>query len=99
VNPVGLYRAEKQEGIARAVTDRATFAYLAEVFIWESHRGRGLSNQLMRAVMSRAELRSLRCWHLATRDAHGLYRQFGFSELKDASRHMEIYVSSTYKPH
>jgi hypothetical protein len=53
----------------------------------------------MRVVMSHPELRSLRCWHLVTRDAHGFYRQFGFSEPKDASRYMEIYVSNTYKPH
>ena len=97
--PVGLYRSGKQVGFARVVTDRATFAYLADVFILESHRGRGLCKQLMRVVMSHPELRSVRRWHLVTRDAHGLYRQFGFSELKDASRHMEIYVSSTYKPH
>lgn len=95
--PVGLYRAGKQVGFARVVTDRATFAYLADVFILESHRGRGLSKQLMRVVMSHPELRSLRRWHLVTRDAHGLYRQFGFSELKDASRHMEIHVSDAYK--
>ena len=93
---VGLYRAGKQVGFARVVTDRATFAYLADVFILESHRGRGLSKQLMRVVMSHPELRSVRRWHLVTRDAHGLYRQFGFSELKGASRHMEIHVSDAY---
>ena len=79
------------------VTDRATFAYLADVFILESHRGRGLCKQLMRVVMSHPELRSLRRWHLVTRDAHGLYGQFGFSELRDASSHMEINVSSAYE--
>ena len=93
---VGLYRAGKQVGFARVVTDRATFAYLADVFILESHRGRGLSKQLMRVVMSHPELRSVRRWQLVTRDAHGLYRQFGFSELKGASRHMEIHVSDAY---
>jgi GNAT superfamily N-acetyltransferase len=97
--PVGLYWAGKQVGFARVVTDRATFAYLADVFVLESHRGRGLSKQLMRVVMSHPELRSLRRWHLVTRDAHGLYRQFGFSELKDASRHMEIHDRNAYKPH
>jgi GNAT superfamily N-acetyltransferase len=95
--PVGLYRSGKQIGFARVVTDRATFAYLADVFILESHRGRGFSKQLMRVVMSHPELRNLRRWHLVTRDAHGLYGQFGFSELRDASRHMEIHVSSAYK--
>ena len=95
--PVGLYRAGKQVGFARVVTDRATFAYLADVFVLESHRGRGLSKQLMRVVLSHPELRSLRRWHLVTRDAHGLYRQFGFSELKDASRHMEIHARNAYK--
>jgi hypothetical protein len=67
----------------------------ADMFILESHRGRGrgLSKQPMRVVMSHPELQSLRRWHLVTRDTHGLYRQFGFSELKNSSRHMEIHAS------
>ena len=95
--PVGIYQAGKQVGFARVVTDRATFAYLADVFVLESHRGRGLSKHLMRVVLSHPELQGLRRWHLVTRDAHGLYRQFGFTELKNASRHMEIQVSDAYK--
>ena len=95
--PVGVYQAGKQVGFARVVTDRATFAYLADVFVLESHRARGLSKHLMRVVLSHPELQGLRRWHLVTRDARGLYRQFGFTELKNASRHMEIHVRDAYK--
>jgi hypothetical protein len=75
---VGLYRAGKQVGFARVVTDRATFAYLADVFIWESLRERGLSKQLMRVVMAHPELRSLRRWHLVTRDLHAFTANSAF---------------------
>ena len=88
---VGLYRAGKQVAFARVVTDRATFAYLADVFLLEPHRGRGLSKPLMRVVMAHHELRSLRRWHLVTRDAHGLYRRFGFWRAK---RRLQAYANS-----
>ena len=67
-----------QVGFARVVTDRATFAWLADVFVLSAHRGRGLSKRLMAAVLAHPDLRGLRRFLLATRDAHGLYRQFGF---------------------
>lgn len=94
---LGIYCAGRQVGFARVVTDRATFAYLADVFVLESHRARGLGKHLMRVVMSHPELQSLRRWHLVTRDAHGLYRQFGFTDLQAASRHMEIHKLDVYK--
>jgi GNAT superfamily N-acetyltransferase len=81
----GLYITEnsilKQAGFARVITDCATFGYLADVFILESYRGRGLSKWLMETIMNCPDLQGLRRWLLATKDAHGLYIKFGFSSL------------------
>ncbi len=93
----GVYHRGGQVGFARVVTDRATFAYLADVYVLEDHRGRGLSKRLMHAVMSHAELQGLRRVMLATRDAHGLYAQFGFAGLADPSRLMEIVRPDPYR--
>jgi len=87
----GLYGGERQIGFARVVTDCTTFAYLCDVFIDESYRGQGLGKWLMSAVMDHPDLQGLRRWILATRDAHGLYKQFGWTELKDPGRWMEVY--------
>ncbi|HLL40002.1 MAG TPA: GNAT family N-acetyltransferase [Rubrobacteraceae bacterium] len=87
----GLFADEEQVGVARVVTDYATFAYLADVFVLESHRGRGLGKWLMEVVSSRPELQGLRRWMLATRDAHGLYREYGFAELENPQIFMEKY--------
>lgn len=95
----GIFDRDQQIGFARVITDRATFAYLGDVFIVESHRGRGLSKQLMRAVMEHPELQGLRRWSLVTRDAHGLYEQFGFTSLANPQRHMERYDTEVYKRH
>ncbi len=86
----GLYEDARQVGFARVVTDRATYAYLADVFVLESHRGHGLSKLLMEAVMNHPDLQGLRRFTLATKDAHGLYRQFGFQTLSAPERFMEI---------
>ncbi|HEX5733307.1 MAG TPA: GNAT family N-acetyltransferase [Blastocatellia bacterium] len=85
----GLYEANRQIGFARAITDRATFAYLADVFILEEFRGRGLGEWLIEAVMSHPELQGLRRWMLVTRDAHGLYRKSGFADLRNPASIME----------
>jgi GNAT superfamily N-acetyltransferase len=74
----GVYEGTEQVGFARVVTDHATFAYLADVFILAAYRGRGLSKWLMGVITANPQLRGLRRWLLATRDAHGLYAQFGF---------------------
>jgi GNAT superfamily N-acetyltransferase len=87
----GLYAGDDQIGFARLVTDCATFAYLCDVFVDERYRGQGLGKWLMAAVMDHPDLQGLRRWILATRDAHGLYRQFGWTELRDPGRWMEIY--------
>lgn len=92
----GIFDHDQQVGFARVITDRATFAYLGDVFIIESHRGRGLSKQLMRAIMEHPELQGLRRWSLVTRDAHGLYEQFGFTSLANSQRYMERYDPEIY---
>jgi GNAT superfamily N-acetyltransferase len=87
----GVYRGEEQVGFARVVTDYATFAYLADVFVLEAHRGRGLGKWLIEIVLSHPDLRGLRRWMLATGDAHELYRKYGFAELARAETFMEIH--------
>ncbi|HXX47630.1 MAG TPA: GNAT family N-acetyltransferase [Myxococcota bacterium] len=79
----GLFDAGAQVGFARVVTDRTTFAYLCDVYVLETHRGRGLGKRLLAAVVSHPDLAELRRFVLWTRDAHGLYEQFGFSRLTD----------------
>jgi GNAT superfamily N-acetyltransferase len=92
----GVYHGARQVGFARVVTDKATFAYLADVFILEAHRGKGLSKRLMERIVSHPELQGLRRFMLATRDAHSLYRQFGFTELASPERFMEILRPDMY---
>ncbi len=87
----------KQIGFARVITDKASYGYIADVFILEEYRGRGLSKRLMRAIVEHPELRGLRRLCLMTRDAHGLYSQFGFAAMPDPSRYMEIVDRESYK--
>ena len=85
----GVFHQDRQVGFGRVVTDRATFAYLADVFVIETHRGRGLGKWLVACVLEHPELQGLRRWLLATADAHALYRQFGFMPLSKPDRMME----------
>ena len=85
----GLYKGEQQIGFARIVTDYATFAWLADVFVLDAYRGKGLGKWLVEVILSHPELQRFRRWVLATKDAHELYRQFGFIELKRPERWME----------
>jgi len=87
-----------QVGFARVVTDRATYAYLCDVYVLEEHRGRGLAKWLMATVVADPALSGLRRFTLATRDAHGLYAQFGFQPLRSPDRYMEIVRPDVYKP-
>jgi GNAT superfamily N-acetyltransferase len=86
----GVYDGERQIGFARVVTDYATSAWLADVFMSEEYRGRGLGKWLIGVILSHPELQSVPRWFLATRDAHGLYRQFGFTTLTAPERRMEL---------
>jgi GNAT superfamily N-acetyltransferase len=92
----GLFHAQDQVGLARVITDKATFAYLADVYVLESHRGKGLSKWLLEVIQGHEDLRGLRRFMLATRDAHGLYAQFGFTALANPSRMMEILNADPY---
>lgn len=93
----GLYDGRTQIGFARVITDRATFAYLADVYILEQYRRQGLGTWMMECIMAHPELQGLRRWCLLTRDAHGLYRKFGFASPKDPGRYMEINHPDIYK--
>jgi GNAT superfamily N-acetyltransferase len=85
----GVYAPDGQQvGFARVVTDRATFAWLADVYVEQGHRGHGLGKLLVETVLGHPELHGLRRWFLATADAHELYRRYGFSELSDINRFM-----------
>jgi GNAT superfamily N-acetyltransferase len=88
----GLFYKEHQIGFARVISDFATFAYLCDVFITEEFQGKGLGKWLMSVVMQYPDLQGLRRWMLATRDAHGLYRQYGFKEIENIERWMEIFT-------
>ncbi len=91
-------RGDRQVGFARAVTDRATFAYLADVFVLPEARGQGLGTFLVEALLAHPDLQGLRRWSLVTRDAHALYRKLGFTPLAAPERHMERLVRDAYRP-
>ena len=92
-------RGAEQVGFARVVTDKATFAYLGDVFILDAHRGQGLSKRLMAMIAAHPDLQGLRRFMLATKDAHGLYEQFGFRALGSPSTYMEILRPDVYQQH
>ena len=87
----GVYKEKLQVGFARVVTDKATFAYICDVFVAEDFRGIGLSKWLVQTILQDGELQGLRRWSLATADAHGLYSQFGFCQVNMPERWMEIF--------
>ena len=93
----GVYHRTAQIGFARVVTDKSTFALLADLFILEAHRGKGLSKWLLRCIVGHEDLQGLRRLLLLTSDAHGLYRQFGFEELGNPSRFMEVLKQDIYR--
>ena len=85
-----------QVGFARVISDFSTYAYVADVFVLESHRGRGLGKAMMESIVQHPSLQGLRRWSLSTRDAHTLYAQVGFTPLKFPERYMEILQSNMY---
>ncbi len=87
----GIYDGDRQIGMARVVTDYSIFAYLCDVFIHEDYRARGLGKWLMQTIMNHPDLVDMRRWLLVTSDAHGLYRQFGFTTIEDPGRWMQIF--------
>lgn len=93
----GAYRDGLQVGFARAITDRATFAYLADVFVLPEYQRQGCAQQLMEAVMAHPDLQGLRRFALATRDAHALYARYGFTPLARPETFMELYRPEVYR--
>lgn len=92
----GAFFGDEQVGFARVISDYTTFAYLADVFVIEAHRGKGVSKMIMDAVIGHPHLQGLRRFVLATRDAHGLYEKYGFRSLKAPERWMEIHNPNVY---
>ena len=92
----GLYHGQRQIGFARVVSDHATFAYLGDVFVLNEYRGRALGKWLMETIIAHPDLQGLRRWTLATRDAHGLYEQYGFGTLVHPERWMERTAPDAY---
>lgn len=93
----GVFSNERQVGFARAITDKATFAWLADVFIDDRYRGQGLGKWLMEVIISHEDLQGLRRIMLGTKDAHGLYAQYGFIPLPYPERMMTIHYPEVYK--
>ena len=93
----GIYKDTLQVGFARWITDRATFAYLADVYVLEAFRGMGLSKKLLSLMLFHPDLQGLRRYMLATQDAHGLYEQFGFKQLENPERFMAVTVKNPYQ--
>lgn len=93
----GVYKDTVQIGFARWITDKATFAYLADVYIEEIYRGQGLSKKLMSLMLFHRDLQGLRRYMLATQDAQGLYAQFGFKAIDHPDRLMAIVIKDPYK--
>jgi GNAT superfamily N-acetyltransferase len=92
----GIYHGREQVGFARVITDQATYAYLADVYVLDAHRGKGLSKWMMEVIMSHPSLQGLRRFALSTRDAHSLYRRFGFELVANPERQMEIMRRNIY---
>jgi GNAT superfamily N-acetyltransferase len=95
----GVYHRNRQIGFARVITDKATFAYLGDVFILPGYQGKGLGKWLMKTIHAHPDLQGLRRWWLGTKDAHGLYEQFGWTRITDdvAKRFMQIHHPDVYK--
>ncbi|MNK18669.1 Acetyltransferase (GNAT) family protein [compost metagenome] len=92
----GIYKNHEQVGFARWVTDKATFAWLCDVYVAENYRGQGLSKKLMSFMIFHPDLQGLRRYQLATLDAHGLYEQFGFAAIENPERQMGIVIPNIY---
>jgi len=90
----GAYENGRQIAFARVITDRAVFAYLADVFVVPDHRGRGVAGLLLEAILGHPELEAIRVFRLSTRDAHGLYRKYGFTSMVNPEKSMELFIDA-----
>ena len=94
---VGVFKQGAQVGFGRVTTDRATFAYLADVYVLEEHQRQGLAQAMVKALHDHAELQGLRRWMLATSDAHGVYARLGWTKVTDPTPFMERHFPDVYK--
>jgi GNAT superfamily N-acetyltransferase len=94
---IGAYAGEAQVGLTRCVSDYATFCWLCDVYVLEPHRGRGVARAMLAMAREHPRLQGLRRWMLVTRDAHALYRPFGFAALAQPERHMEVSRADFYR--
>ena len=90
----GAYENGRQIAFARVITDRAVFAYLADVFVVPDHHGRGVAGLLLEAILGHPELEAIRVFRLSTRDAHGLYRKYGFTSMVNPEKSMELFIDA-----
>jgi len=95
--PFGVYHKLKQIGFARVISDFSTYAYISDVFLLESYRGKDISTWLIKCILRHPELQSLRRWNLYTSNAAGFYKKMGFSNLKFPERYLEMYDPNVYK--
>ncbi len=93
----GIYARNQQVGFARVISDFATYAYIADVFVLDKYRGRGLGKWLTQCILQHPRLQGLRRWSLVTGDAHGLYAKFGFTAPKRPEIYMELYDEKIYQ--
>lgn len=91
----GLYEGDKQIGVARVISDYSIFAYLCDVFIHEEYRAHGLGKWLLQTILEHPDLKDVRRWVLVTNDAHGLYKQFGFTSIEDPEHWMQNFKPFT----
>lgn len=94
---VGVFKDGEQVGFGRVTTDRATFAYLADVYVLEDHQGQGLAQAMVKALHDHPELQGLRRWMLATSDAHGVYEKLGWTQVTDAAPFMQRHFPDVYR--
>jgi GNAT superfamily N-acetyltransferase len=94
--PFSLFHRDRQIGFARVITDRATYAYLADVYVLEEYRGQGFASWMMEVIVAHPDLQGLRRFALVTRDAQALYRKFGFAALHAPENHMEMRNPAVY---
>jgi GNAT superfamily N-acetyltransferase len=92
----GVYDGNDQVAFARVISDFATYAYIGDVFVLETHRGLGLSKWIMESITTHPRLQGLRRWNLLTRDAHDLYAKFGFTPVAKPDRYMELHNPEVY---
>ena len=93
----GLYHGKEQIGLTRVITDKVTFAYLADIYVLDEYQGKGLGTWMIKTIMKSSELLGIRRWQLITRNAQKFYQKFGFKQIEEPDRHMTIKFNIDYE--